>query len=76
MIFVTVWMSLKASAAGRIGGMLAPLILYTSTYNEFIPPLVISFFCFASAFIATKLRETKNVPLFQSIEEAVKFYRG
>ena len=50
----------SCSAAGRLGGMLAPLILYLSVVNEILPAIIISFTCFVATFVALKLPETNK----------------
>lgn len=63
-----------ASAAGRLGGMLAPLVLYMSAWNEILPSVIISVVCFVAAFTASQMPETNNMPLLQSTKEAIAFY--
>ena len=65
-----------ASAGGRVGGMLAPLILELVRVNIYIPHLILAIVCFAASWISSTLPETRGKPLPQTTEEAKALYKS
>ena len=63
-----------ASAMGRLGGMLAPLILELAKLHPILPPIILAVVCFIAAFVSSSLPETKGKALPQSTEDALELY--
>ena len=63
------------SMAGRIGGLISPLILRLYDTIPWAPPLVFGTACFIGAIIVYTLPETTGQPMLTTTAEARQHYR-
>lgn len=62
------------SSVARIGGILAPQILYLQFISDILPPIIIGICSCLAAYISSLMPETNKRPLMQTTNEAIKFY--
>ncbi|XP_033112732.1 organic cation transporter protein-like [Anneissia japonica] len=63
----------SCSTFARIGGMLAPQLLFFGKFWSQLPSVVYSFLAITSGFLCLLLPETRGVPLPQTIQDGANF---